>query len=115
MNMGAMAVALAPIIGGLLKSGGLGKILGGAKASGLSAEADSWVSTGENKPINPEQAKAVVGEDTVRQLAQEAGVSEDEAADVMAKVVPEVVNGLTPNGQVPADDEIDQLLAKFGG
>jgi uncharacterized protein YidB (DUF937 family) len=33
----------------------------------------------------------------------------------MAKVVPEVVNGLTPNGQVPADDEIDQLLAKFGG
>jgi uncharacterized protein YidB (DUF937 family) len=57
----------------------------------------------------------VVGEDTVRQLAQEAGVTEDEAADALAKVVPEVVNGLSPDGQLPSDDDLDQLVAKFGG
>ena len=54
-----------------------------------------------------------VGEDAVQQLAQEAGISEDEAADVLAAVVPQVVNGLTPNGRVPTDDEVDDFLRQF--
>ena len=59
--------------------------------------------------------KNVVGHDVVQQVAQEAGISEDEAAGVLAQVVPQVVNGLTPNGQLPSDDDLDQLVAKFGG
>jgi len=115
MNVGAMAAALAPLVAGFLKSGGLSKIMQGAQQAGLSAQADSWVGTGENQAIDPQQAKAVVGDDTVRELAQQAGVSEDEAAAVLAKVVPQVVNGVSPNGQLPSDDELDQLVAKFGG
>ena len=42
------------------------------------------------------------------------GISEDEAAAVLAQVVPQVVSGLTPGGQVPSDDELGQLAAKFG-
>jgi len=110
-----MAAALAPLVAGFLKSGGLSKIMQGAQQAGLSAQADSWVGTGENQAIDPQQAKAVVGDDTVRELAQQAGVSEDEAAAVLAKVVPQVVNGVSPNGQLPSDDELDQLVAKFGG
>jgi uncharacterized protein YidB (DUF937 family) len=34
---------------------------------------------------------------------------------VLAQVVPQVVNGLTPSGELPADDDLDQLVAKFGG
>jgi len=51
----------------------------------------------------------------VQRFAREAGLPEDEAADVLAAVVPEVVNGLTPSGQVPDDDELERLLrAKLG-
>ena len=43
MNLGAMAVALGPLLAKLLKGGGLSKMMQGAQASGLSAQADSWV------------------------------------------------------------------------
>ena len=115
MDLGAMAAALAPIVMKLVKGGGLSKLVQNAHASGLSSEADSWVGTGETQPITADQAKQVVGADVVQQVAQQAGVSEDEAAGVIARVVPQVVNGLTPNGQVPSDDDLDQLVAKFGG
>jgi uncharacterized protein YidB (DUF937 family) len=114
-QLGALAAALAPIVMKLVKGGGLSKLVQNAQASGLSSEADSWVGTGENQPVSGEQMKSVVGHDVVQQVAQQAGISEDEAAGVLAQVVPQVVNGLTPNGQVPAADDLDQLVAKFGG
>ncbi len=114
MNAGAIAAALMPLLGKLLKGGGLSKVLENAHASGLSAQADSWVGTGENQPVSGQEIKGVVGDDAVKEVAQQAGISEDEAADVLAKVVPHVVSGLTPAGQVPSEDELSQLAAKFG-
>jgi uncharacterized protein YidB (DUF937 family) len=115
MNLGALAAALGPIIAGLVKGGGLSKLVQGAQASGLSAQADSWVGTGANAPVSGQEVRSVVGDDTVRELAQQAGISDDQAADVLAQVVPHVVNGLTPDGKLPADNDLDQLVAKFGG
>ena len=115
MNMGALAAALAPLVLKLLQGGGLQKLMQNAHANGLTSEADSWVGTGENQQVSPDQMKRVVGHDVVQQVAQQAGISEDEAAGVLAQVVPQVVNGLSPNGQLPSDDDLDQLVAKFGG
>ena len=115
MNMGALAAALAPLVMKLLKGGGVQKLMDNAQASGLSAEADSWVGTGANQQVSAEQMRGVVGEDVVQQVAREAGISEDEAAGVLAQVVPQVVNGLSPNGQLPSENDLDQLAAKFAG
>jgi uncharacterized protein YidB (DUF937 family) len=115
MNMAAVVAALGPLLAKLLKNGGLSKMVQGAQASGLSAQADSWVGTGANAPVSGQEVRSVVGDDTVSELAQQAGISDDEAADVLAHVVPQVVNGLTPDGQLPADDDLDKLVAKFGG
>ena len=113
MNMGVLVGVLGPLIAKFLQGGGLSKMMQGAKANGLSAQADSWVGTGANEPLAPQEVRAVVGEDAVQEVAREAGISEDEAADVLAAVVPQVVNGLTPNGQVPTDDEVDDFLRQF--
>ena len=113
VNMGALVATLGPLIAKFLQGGGLSKIVQGAQASGLSAQADSWVGTGANKPLPPSEVRAVIGDDAVHEVAREAGISDDEAADVLAAVVPEVVNGLTPNGQVPSDEEVDDFLAQF--
>ena len=104
---------LGPLLAKLLKGGGLSKLVKGAQANGLTAQADSWVGTGQNETLDASQARAVVGDDTVHELAREAGVSDDEAAEVLASAVPEVVNGLTPNGTMPSDDEVDDFLARF--
>ena len=115
MNMGAVVAALGPLLAGLLKGGGLSKMVQGAQASGLSAQADSWVGTGANEALPVSEVRSVVGDDAVSELARNAGISDDQAADVLAHVVPQVVNGLTPDGQLPADGDLDQLVAKFGG
>jgi uncharacterized protein YidB (DUF937 family) len=115
MNIGALAAALAPLVMKLLKGGGVQKVVQNAHANGLSAEADSWVGTGANQHVSGDQMRSVVGDDVVKQVAEQAGISEDEAAGVLARVVPQVVDGLSPNGQLPSNDDLDQLAAKFGG
>jgi|SRR5688572_23558871 uncharacterized protein YidB (DUF937 family) len=110
VNTGALIAGLAPVVIGMLKSGGLQKLLSGFQDNGMAEQADSWVSRGENKPVSGGDMKVVLGEQEVKQVAEQAGIPEDEAADVLAKVVPEVVNGLTPNGQVPSDADLEKLL-----
>ena len=111
-GMGAIVGALAPLVIQMLRSGGLSKLLQGFRARGLGAQADSWVAPGENESVSGADMRVALGDDEVRRFAQEAGLPEDEAADVLAAVVPEVVNGLTPSGQVPDDDELEQLVRR---
>ena len=113
MNMGALVGALAPVVIGMIKSGGLQKIVQGFQQKGMGAQADSWVSTGGNAQVSGSDMRVGLGDDEVRQFAQEAGIPEDEAADVLAAVVPQVVNGLTPDGRVPSDDELEALLRQL--
>jgi uncharacterized protein YidB (DUF937 family) len=113
MNMGALIGALAPMIIGMLKSGGLQKMVDGFQQKGMGAQADSWVSAEGNAPVSGSDMKVGLGEDEVRQFAQEAGIPEDQAADVLAAVVPQVVNGLTPGGHIPDDDELEALLRQL--
>jgi uncharacterized protein YidB (DUF937 family) len=115
MNMGAVVAALGPLLAKLLKGGGLSKMMQGAQASGLSSQADSWVGTGGNASVSPQEVRGLVGDDTVNELAQNAGISQDQAAEVLAQVVPQAVSAVTPDGQLPADNDLDQLVAKFGG
>ena len=83
-----MLMALLPLVLGLLKGGGLDRILGGMRAKGFTAEADSYVGTGDNRPLTGGQVREVVGDQEVARIASEAGVSEDEAADGIAQLLP---------------------------
>jgi uncharacterized protein YidB (DUF937 family) len=113
VNMGALIGALAPVVIGMIRSGGLQKIVQGFQQKGLGAQADSWVSTGGNAQVSGSDMRVGLGDDEVRQFAQEAGIPEDEAANVLAAVVPQVVNGLTPDGRIPSDDELEALLHRL--
>lgn len=107
---GGILKMLLPMVIGMLGGGGLGKILGGMKAKGLSAQADSWVSTGANEPIGADDVRQVLDPSDLAGIAQQLGVSEDEAAEAVAQVLPHAVDHVTPAGQVPPDDEVDSAL-----
>lgn len=109
-NMGPIVGALAPLVIQMIRSGGLSKLVQGFQARGLGAQTDSWVAPGQNEPVSGSDMRVALGDDEVQRFAREAGLPEDKAADVLAAVVPEVVNGLTPSGQVPDDDELERLL-----
>ena len=101
---------LLPLVASMLMNGGLQKILGRLQQSG-SSKGQSWVSTGPNEPADADDIKAALDEQELAQIAQQLGVSEDEAAEAVAQVLPDVVDQATPDGELPDDAELDR---KFG-
>jgi uncharacterized protein YidB (DUF937 family) len=97
----------------LQQNGGLQGVLGRFRERGLSQQADSWVGTGQNMNISPDQLQQVFGSSTISDIATRLGVSEQEAGSEMAQVLPEIINQLTPQGQVPenSNDEIADGLS----
>ncbi|MEV7615668.1 YidB family protein [Streptomyces sp. NPDC089799] len=70
--------------------------------SGLVDQAQSWVSPGANQPVSGAQLREALPDETLQQVAREAGVSPEEAADELARVLPQAVDRLTPDGHVPS-------------
>lgn len=90
--------------GGLGGSGGLGGLEGLIRrfqSAGLGAEVDSWIGGGRNLPISAAQIKAVLGDGPLRILAEHAGLDEDDAASRLAVLLPQMIDKLTPAGQLP--------------
>ena len=90
-------------LGGLVEqAGGVQGILSKLQASGLGDKVDSWIGTGPNKAISPDEVKQALGPDQVTQAAAKAGVSEDEAASGIASALPDLINKVSPDGKLPA-------------
>ncbi len=104
---------LLPLVASLLMNGGLQKVLGRLQQNGKGATGRSWVSTGPNEPVDAADVKAALGQGELAQIAQQLGVSEDEAADAVAQVLPDVVDQATPSGELPADDELDRTFGRL--
>lgn len=94
-------------------NGGLRRLLEQFEANGLGAAVASWVGTGANLPITPEQLRSVLGDEKLLAIAKQLGLSPEAAANAVASLLPEVVNHLTPDGQVPAGELLRQGLARL--
>ena len=108
-----MLKMLLPLVASLLMNGGLQKILGRLQQSGKGSTGQSWVSAGPNEPVDGADIPAALDEQELADIAQQLGVSEDEAADAVALVLPEVVDKATPAGELPEDDELDQTFGRL--
>jgi uncharacterized protein YidB (DUF937 family) len=97
-----------PSVGG---TGGLGGLVGAFSKAGLGQMMSQWISTGPNPPISPDQLSKVLGSDVLGQFAQKAGVPPGNAASLLASVLPGLVDHLTPNGQVPAANDLQSSLS----
>lgn len=89
----------------LQQQGGLGGVLGKFRAAGMGAQADSWVGTGQNMNISPDQLQQVFGSDALGDIGAKLGMSQDQASSAMSQMLPELINQLTPQGQVTPDSE----------
>jgi uncharacterized protein YidB (DUF937 family) len=96
--------------GGML-SGGLGDLLKQFQNNGLSDKADSWVSTGQNKPIQPSELERALGEERISWLMQQTGMTREELLTGLSQELPQVVDKLTPQGRIPTDQEAARMVA----
>lgn len=94
-------------MGGL---GGLGGMLDGLTKGGLGGKVNSWVGTGANEDVTPDELEAALGRDKVADIARQAGVSHEEARSGLAGMLPKLIDQVTPGGSVPDAAGLGQLV-----
>jgi len=105
-------------LGGLLGGGAAGSVLSGGlsdllkqfQQSGHTDTANSWVGTGPNKTIAPNDLAGALGSDKVNALMTQSGMSRDELLQGLSQYLPRVVDHLTPQGRLPTEQEAARLL-----
>jgi len=90
------------------QTGGISGLAQQFAAQGLGHIISSWIGTGQNLPISPEQMHSILGSEQVRAIAAKVGLSPDAVNAGLAQILPQTVDQLTPDGQVPQED----LMAK---
>lgn len=97
--------------------GGWGDLFSKFQQSGLGDVASSWVSKGDNLPISADQLQTVLGSGTIAAIASQLGLAPGDIASQLSKLLPEVVDRITPQGEVPDSGlgEIGALLKQFTG
>jgi uncharacterized protein YidB (DUF937 family) len=91
-------------------TGGLGELMSSLQQAGLSDAVSSWVGTGPNQPVAPGRLTEALGPDLLSQFGRAAGLSPTDAGSALSSLLPALVNGLTPKGQVPPTDSLEGML-----
>lgn len=116
----------ASALSGILNQlGGINGLVNILSKSGLGDQVQSWIGTGSNQPVSADQLQSALGNDQLGNIAQQLGLDQGQVAGVLAHMLPDLINHLTPNGQVPqggvangqagSDDLIGMLGGLLGG
>jgi uncharacterized protein YidB (DUF937 family) len=88
----------------------LGGLLNKLQQGGLGNETKSWVGSGQNQPVAPNQLGQALGPNIIKALSQMTGVSEDDLTKQLSQGIPVIVNTLTPNGRLPTVAELSEMM-----
>jgi uncharacterized protein YidB (DUF937 family) len=94
------------------QGGGLSGLVQTLQQKGLGDIVSSWIGTGQNLPITPQQVQQALG-GHVQQLAAQHGLSADVVSKTLSQLLPGLVDHLTPNGQVPSAGALEQGLSSL--
>ncbi len=93
--------------------GGLQGLLGQFQQNGLGEHVASWVGTGENIPLDASQVQQAFGGEQMEAIVQQSGLTLASVRSGLGALLPEFINHLTPNGQVPQGEEASQGLGSL--
>jgi len=99
---GIVGAGMVSVVGDILeKHGGVQGVVDEFEKKGLGATVRSWVSTGPNQPVSPDEVQNTLGPDLLQQLSAKSGLSVQELTQKLTQVLPQTVDKLTPDGTVP--------------
>jgi uncharacterized protein YidB (DUF937 family) len=107
--------AVTQLLGKDSSIGGLSGLIQTLQKSGLSEIVNSWVSTGANLPISSEQIKQGLGSPLLQQLSAGTGLSQEACSNQLSSLLPSLVDKLTPEGNVPESNLLEQGLSLLRG
>jgi uncharacterized protein YidB (DUF937 family) len=92
------------------QTGGLTGLVEMFNNKGLGNAMSSWISTGENQPVSGQQIQHVLGSEQIQQIAQKIGIQQGDVTSGLASLLPQIIDKLTPSGQLPEGGSMDQSL-----
>jgi uncharacterized protein YidB (DUF937 family) len=99
---GIVGAGMVSVVNNLVEQqGGLQGLINKFQQQGFGDTVNSWVSTGPNKPISPDEVHRALGPDLLQQLAAKSGLSVQELTQKLSTILPQAVDTMTPGGQVP--------------
>ena len=107
---GGLGGLLGGAAAGSVLSGGLGNLIKGFQESGHGHAAESWVGTGPNKEIAPNDLADALGSDTLKTLSQRTGMGQNELLEALRHQLPGFVDQLTPHGRIPTEEEASRMV-----
>ena len=93
--------------GGVL-SGGLGELLDRFKQNGQGDKAESWIGTGPNRPVAPNELEQAIGPEVLATLSKQTGLSQQELLARLSRELPEAVDKYTPQGRLPTEADFSR-------
>ncbi|WP_296203606.1 YidB family protein [Psychrobacter sp. UBA3962] len=118
-NKAMLVAALMPIaLNWIQRNGGLSGALNKVKDMGFGNEAQSWMSTQQqNQNLDPNQINKLFDKQEIEHVCQQTGADETEVRQGLAELLPEIVNQLTPSGDLAkeqeANSEINEILSQI--
>jgi uncharacterized protein YidB (DUF937 family) len=100
---------LAGALGGGSLGAGLKDLLDRFRQSGQDDKVQSWVSTGANKPIAPNEIEQALGEERIQWLTEQTGMPREQLLSGLSGELPQAIDKLTPDGRLPTDEELSRL------
>jgi uncharacterized protein YidB (DUF937 family) len=99
---GVVGAGVTHMVAGVIeRNGGVAGLVSQFEKQGLGGIVQSWVGTGANQAITPEQIQKVLGSDAVAQMAAKFGLNPQDFAQRLAQVLPQAVDQMTPGGVIP--------------
>ena len=86
--------------------GGLGGLIEKFESAGLGPAISAWVGSGANQPVSADALHGILGSDLVQQIATKTGLPIEQMLPQIAEHLPQLVDGMTPNGQVPSGNSL---------
>jgi len=93
--------------------GGLSGLMQLFNKHGQGEAISSWISTGKNLPISADTIQKVLGDGRIQKLAGSLGLSASDVSKGLSSLLPQMVDQLTPNGSLPAGNEVSDMLSKL--
>jgi len=90
--------------------GGISGLVQSFHQNGLGGIVSSWIGTGQNQPISGDQVESALGNSQVANLAAKAGISPDQAKAALSQILPQLVDKLSPNGQLPQGGMLEAAM-----
>ena len=91
------------------KAGGIQGIIEKFQSSGLGDTVASWVGTGQNQPVTPDQISQALGQDNILVVVKQANIPAEQSGSILSALLPVLIDQLTPNGQVPQQNQMMEL------